>query len=97
MKKLNNQKPNGPGIYGDIQAYFKEIFLEQPELPELRVTTGQLISDMEMRFGNKYDPKAIVLLLKNGFEVMPGLYVFNREDFVKENKRPQMVLEEAAQ
>lgn len=78
-----SQKQAGT-LWTDIQAYFIELFEERPDLLTITISPEGLASDMQARFKGKYDPEAIVGLLKNGFENAAGNYVFKRTDFIKE-------------
>lgn len=69
-------------VWQDVHAYFKELFNQHQALKELNLTTEQLVSDMEARFKGRYNSEMIAKLLKNGFEVKPGHYVFKRDEFL---------------
>jgi predicted ester cyclase len=70
-------------VWQDVHAYFNELFTERQELPRLKLTEEQLVCDMQARFKKQYNAEMIAKLLKNGFEVKPGVYVFERRDFVR--------------
>ncbi len=67
-------------VWKDLKEFFREAFAEH-QVQTIERPVEDLVADLEARFGNKYDCKQIVLLLKNGFEVAPGRYLFKREDF----------------
>ena len=78
-------------VWRDVHAYFTELFTEKPALQSVKFTEQQLVSDMEARFRGKYNPEMIAKLLKNGFEVQPGVYLFRRDDFIIEFKQREEV------
>ncbi len=85
-------------VWQDVFAYFKERFDEAPTLEVIALTEESLVSQMRVRFGNKYNPEMIAKLLKNGFWKEKNVgplkfkYEFKREDFIRETvKREEEV------
>ena len=76
------------GLWADVQAFFTDLFNMLPgvQTEELTFPVEALVKLLDDHFKGKYNAEVIAHLLKKGFEVTPGNYVFKREDFISDAK-----------
>ena len=87
MKQTNLQIRNGfpeempkNPLWDAVRAYFVVWFKTNKDQDKLTLTANELAKEMGKL--KSYDAEVIVHLLKRGFEVTPGVYVFDRDTFI---------------
>ncbi|MES2062554.1 MAG: hypothetical protein V4456_11580 [Bacteroidota bacterium] len=91
MTNTNQQQApiplKGSTVWNEVQVYIKALFEALPKKKReiYRVTATKFISDLDKYFKGKYSAQEVARLLKNGFEVEPGIYQFSYKDFKEVN------------
>lgn len=79
------EKPMNRPLWQDLNAYFKELFQEHPDLQVRTYTPQALMHDLQVWFDGKYTLEDIQKMCEMGYpEMEKGMYEFKRGDFIKE-------------
>lgn len=85
MKKETaiNQPQSNSNIWYDTQILIKSFIDALPEgsNESYSISKADLSLKLEQQFKGKHNVEEVLSLLKNGFEVTPGIYLFKLRDF----------------
>jgi hypothetical protein len=74
--------PHNRPLWQDINQFFKELFLEAPDLQKVQRTPETLMADLEARFHGNYTLEEIRKMCEMGYPRSDEGYRFSRTDFI---------------